>query len=293
MITNSKIGHYGRLGNQMFQYSLLYSVGKKNNYEIVLPIENQKMVDGRFNPVINSNDRYGLDLFKCFDMATATCASNQEIQEQIKHNYREQQSAYNPDVFDVQDGTDFEGYFQYWKFFEDYFDDIKREFEFTDSVKSKACDLVELSGVDQLKSTVSVHIRRGDGLMDNGQFQVFLGPEYYHVALQILKSQGVVDPQVIVFSDDIGWCKQNLSLGDMVFVDSSSLDDGHVCPHYIDLCLMSMCQHNIMANSTYSWWGSFLNKNTNSKVVVPKEWWGWGNRSNSENYLRLDHWISI
>jgi len=276
----------------MFQYSLLYSVGKKNNYEVVLPIDNQKMVDGRYNPVINSNDRYGLDLFKCFDV-NALCKSNSEIQDEIKHNYKEEYAGYNPNVFDVEDGTDFEGYFQYWKFFEDYFEDIKKEFEFSDEVKSKGVELIDSTGIDQLKATVSVHVRRGDGLMDDGQFQVFLGAEYYYVGLKILESQGVKNPQVVVFSDDIKWCKENLHFKDMVFVDSSSVDDGLMCPHYIDLFLMTLCQHNIMANSTYSWWCSFLNKNVGSKVIVPKEWWGWRNKSSSEKYIRLSHWMSI
>jgi len=298
MITNSKIGHYGRLGNQMFQYSLLYAVGKKNGYEVVLPIDNQSIVDGRYNPVILGHDKYGLDLYRCFDI-NARSADNFEIEDWgSEYFFREQHVSeeeiiplgYDPSVFDVSDGTNFEGYFQYWKYFEDCFDEIKSEFEFAEPVLQKADELFsEMVNPDKIK--VSIHVRRGDGLVDNGQFQVFLGLEYYYLALNILATMGIKNPQVLVFSDDIKWCRANMRFGDTVYVDTTAHDTGYVRSHYVDLCLMSKCDHNIIANSTYSWWAAFLNKNENVKVVAPKIWWGWGNRHNEEEYIRLPHWI--
>jgi hypothetical protein len=287
------MGHYGRLGNQMYQYSLLYSVGKKNGYEVAIPIDNQSIIDGRYNPVIGKNDRYGLDLYRCFEI-NATSVDNFEIESEIQNQFRERLLGFDPDVFNVPDGTNFEGYFQSWKFFEDYFDEIRKEFIFTSEVIDKTKSWLSSSGIDESKTLVSVHIRRGDGIVDDGEFQVFLGMEYYHSALGVLKREGIKNPQILVFSDDVEWCKVNAIFNeDTTYVDTSVYDSGYVRSHYIDLCLMSQCHHNIMANSTYSWWGAFLNKNKDAKTVVPKEWWGWRNKTNSEEYLRLDHWIKL
>lgn len=88
--------------------------------------------------------------------------------------------------------------------------------------------------------------------------------EYYTKAIQYLK-QHVVDYTVFVFSDDLLWSKENLKFdGSIVFVDADE--------DFLELDLMSRCHHNIIANSTFSWWGAYLNRNPLKIVIAPQKW---------------------
>jgi hypothetical protein len=89
----------------------------------------------------------------------------------------------------------------------------------------------------------------------------------------------------MVFSDDIEWCKENLQLENSTFVSTDS--------DYVDLCLMSMCNHHIIANSSFSWWGAWLNKNKDKKVVAPNQWFGSAYEHYKLNDLYCENWIII
>ncbi len=116
--------------------------------------------------------------------------------------------------------------------------------------------------------SVSVHVRRGD-YMAKGYASFFgtVEPSYYTKAIQNIVAQ-VEQPRFFVFSDQVSWCKANLNLpGNTVFVEHNTGEDS-----YKDLILMSKCRHNIMANSSFSWWGAWLNQNPNKRVMAPKQW---------------------
>lgn len=292
MITNTSIGHYGRLGNQMFQYSLLFSVSKKFGREIILPIENEHRIKGRFNPVLDKEDVYGLDLYKGFDIDART-ASHSELLDLIEYKYNETYSGFCPDVFTTPDNTDFKGYFQYWKYFDDLFEEVKKEFTFLEQIESVSRE--RMDELSEGKKTIGIHVRRGDGLQDNDRFQILHPLDYYSKGIDIIKSTLEEEVKIIVFSDDTDWCNENIKFDNAVVADQWESEKGANLEneHIIDLCMMTMCDHLVMANSTYSWWGAFLMKNESGKVVVPNEWWGWGLKQNSEDFLRLPHWISI
>lgn len=128
----------------------------------------------------------------------------------------------------------------------------------------------ELHGQMKTSDSVSLHIRRGD--YTTAQFNSFFGtvPEsYYQQAISTLKAK-ISKPKFFVFSDDIPWCRSNLRIGDeAMFVDWNKGKES-----YKDLVMMSYCRHNIIANSSFSWWGAWLNQNQNKIVIAPKKWFG-------------------
>ena len=129
---------------------------------------------------------------------------------------------------------------------------------------------------------VSVHIRRGDYLNNVGRFGL-CELSYYREAIKYIKS--IVDnPKFVFFSDDMAWAKDNIDNDEAVFVSWNQGKDS-----WQDMYLMSHCQHNIVANSSFSWWGAWLNGNPHKVVVAPKKWFMY-----SPNYdIIPDNWITI
>lgn len=125
---------------------------------------------------------------------------------------------------------------------------------------------------------VSLHVRRGDYLKFPGVHPT-CSIKYYENALSKFSPK----PKVLIFSDDIDWCKQNF-LGDrFVFIQEED---------YISLYLMSLCEHNIIANSSFSWWGAWLNQNPNKMVIAPKTWFGPSATHNPEDLIPKT-WIQL
>ena len=129
------------------------------------------------------------------------------------------------------------------------------------------------------KNTVSLHIRRGDYLKQQHNHPV-QSLEFYNKALELIGDY----ENLLIFSDDIDWCEKNLNYSNMTFV--KGLTDIE------NIWLMSMCQHNIMANSSFSWWGAWLNNNPNKIVVSPKLWFGNNLKLNTKDIIPKD-WIKI
>ena len=114
-------------------------------------------------------------------------------------------------------------------------------------------------------TSVSVHVRRGDYITNKTNIPKFIGLNYYVNSINKIK-KSVPKPVFLVFSDDIPWCKQNLNslMDNVCYIDHNKGKDS-----YKDLLLMSACKHNIIANSTFSLWGSWLNKNFNKIILKP------------------------
>lgn len=113
--------------------------------------------------------------------------------------------------------------------------------------------------------SVSIHVRRGDYLKEM-QYQVIKDFKYYDRAIRLLKEKHP-NASFFVFSDDIEWVKNQIHEDNVTFVDWNKGQES-----YKDMLLMSLCKHNIIANSTFSWWGAFLNSNMDKIVVCPDEW---------------------
>jgi len=135
-------------------------------------------------------------------------------------------------------------------------------------------------------NAVSVHFRRGDYVNNKEVMRVHgvcdLG--YYAKALEALR-RNETDIQLIVFSDDCAWVKENFKVDHPVyFVDNE-------CAASEEIILMSLCKHNIIANSTFSWWGAWLNQNPNKVVIAPKQWFALAERNSSD--LIPKTWITV
>jgi hypothetical protein len=118
--------------------------------------------------------------------------------------------------------------------------------------------------------SVSLHIRRGDYISNKSaqQHHGNLGIDYYKNALNLIK-EVYKNTEVFIFSDDLEWCKTNLKLEEVVhYVDANQHQNFH-----LDIYLMSRCKHNVIANSSFSWWAAWLNQNTNKIVVAPANWY--------------------
>lgn len=158
----------------------------------------------------------------------------------------------------------FHGYWQSFRYFETVEESLRKKFIFP---TLKGNENIRLLDFIKNNETTSVHIRRGDytsstlhgGLCDK---------DYYVKAVKKIR-EIAPSSALIIFSDDMDWCRCNLDLDgfDVKFVDWNNASMS-----YIDMHLMSLCDHNIIANSTFSWWGAWLNKNPNKIVISPKRW---------------------
>jgi hypothetical protein len=170
--------------------------------------------------------------------------------------------------FDLESPIEFYGYFQSSKNFYGFGDRLSELFQPTNEFIEKIYrDFPEI----KKENTISIHIRRGDYL-SIGAILPTIDKSYIDECLYKI---GDYD-HIFIFSDDVNWVKENLIYENSTIVDS--LED------YEDLWLISLCKINIMSNSSFSWWGAFLNKNENKKVYAPSVWFG---PNGERNYLDI------
>jgi hypothetical protein len=247
MITHKSIGYSGRLGNQMFQYAALKALSLHLGVECYLPDNTAIKQDGCLDFGTNKWISYKLDLLDCFEITA-------EIKNKSENTlYIESDFTYDSHILDVEDRTAIDGYYQSYKYFESHKDVILKEFTFKKEILEKC-----INAMSVYQNSVAVHVRRGDQVAHPNMWNVSL--EYLQEALMQFTDKKYT---FIVFSDDIGWCKQVFPEG-VVFMEGNT--------QFEDLCMMSLCQHNIISNSTYSWWAAYLNKNINKRVIAPKNW---------------------
>lgn len=231
----------GGLGNQLFQYASGYGISKNNN-KILLIDSSSYTTDNLRNFML---DKYPIKrIFK-----EPYYKANIHIVDSFE---------YKPLKFNIHDKVYLEGYFQSEKYFKEYRKDILKMFK--PSKKFLKNIPKRYSFIASSEETLSVHIRRGDYLNSNG-YHPIQSLEYYEEAIKRIPHK-----HLVVFSDDLEWCKNNLKYENMTFVDG--LED------FEEIWLMSLCKNNIIANSSFSWWGAWLNENPSKRVIAPKKWFG-------------------
>jgi hypothetical protein len=233
----------GGLGNQLFQWAYGYSLSK--DHEVYFDISFYSSAENIGGLVDKRNFELNNILNTPINLLT------HEILEKIKYknitivndNY-----LYNDISFDKNEIYFLNGYWQSEKFFIKYREDIL-----------KSIKLPEFNDCD-FKNSCSLHIRRGDYLNLSKKHPI-LAVNYYEKALEILNPSG----NIFIFSDDIEWCKKNIIRSNSIFVDGNS--------NIEDLAQMSNCKDNIIANSSFSWWGAWLNRNPNKRIICPNNWY--------------------
>lgn len=258
----------GGLGNQMFQYA----------YGRARELSGDKVIfDTAFFNVGNIKPDTARD-FKLynFNIETRVAFSNKghtivDLLSRIKRRL----------------GFAVEEFYQSERYFERIANVIRREFTLKGPLSAECINWKEKIAVSE--NSVSIHIRRGD-YVQNAKTNAFHGTcdvEYYRKALnkmaEILNTKNL---EIFVFSDDILWAKENLHFPhQMYFVSDPRIAD------YEEMWLMSLCKHNVIANSTFSWWGAWLNNNPNKIVVGPKQWFN--GKSSEELGILPAEWTKI
>jgi len=174
---------------------------------------------------------------------------------------------YEPGLLQASSPVYLNGYWQHYKYFENIDPRIREELTLKENELADAPAIVgEILGNE---SSVSLHVRRGDYITDRDAYN-FMGVmplAYYHQAINYIIAKGI-KPSFYVFSDDLDWVKDNIQVNaPLTCVD---LHGGQ--KDYVELDLMSKCRHNIIANSSFSWWGAFLNQNPGKIVIAPAQW---------------------
>jgi len=185
----------------------------------------------------------------------------------------------------LTDNTILFGYFQNEEYFRKYKSQIRKDFTFKNELNGKNKDIAKKMSETE---SVSMHIRRTDYMSPSSTLAV-LDMAYYQQAINLMREK-VNNPFFFIFSDDIEWVRDNLDVGSIphVFIDWNTGKES-----YIDMQLMSLCKHNITANSSFSWWGAWLNNNENKIVIAPSLWYkGQVGVKDAEEFL-ADGWTMI
>lgn len=192
-------------------------------------------------------------------------------------------SLYQKDLLNIKGKAYFDGYFQTYKYFEQYREKLLHDF--TLLVPLDDANKAMLENIRK-ENAVAVHIRRGDYTTPKCPLEL-LDLDYYTRAFEIIKNK-VKNPHFFIFSNDVEWVTKNIKTGcTQTIVDIN--DEAH---GYFDLELMRNCKHDIIANSSFSWWGAWLNENPDKVVVAPQKWFK-PKRDESSADMIPENWIRI
>jgi hypothetical protein len=268
----------GGLGNQLFQYSVARSLSEKQHSKVMLDLNVYNQTG------LKPHEFYALNHFRInagvannFDLEFFYSNNTfKKIQRKImrltgtgstKQIYEKKWFVFEPDIFTHTGNVYLHGYWQSEKYFRSIKNIIRAEISLKDPLTQKT--LMVSKEILSKKNTVSLHIRRGDYVTDVQTYNTLglCSLDYYKKCISILRKE-LGDLNIYVFSDDLIWVKKNLVFDfPLHFVDHNDIEYS-----YEDMYLMSLCEHNIIANSSFSWWGAWLNKNENKKVFVPQKW---------------------
>ena len=279
----NNIGSLGRLGNQMFEYAALRGIAARHGYEWCIPPPERKGIEN-------------YSLHECFklspDRREGIMEPCQYAQEPYFHFCQE--------LFDTcPDNVSLHGFFQSWRYFDNVKDEIRKDYTFHEGILEPCKEMMEeLEG----QEPIMLHVRRGDPNLTDprgfkwsytqcGSMHPVQPVEYYEKALKHFRK----DQPVIVFSDSTDWVKEQDFFKPDRFMISEPEDkyaDGSFTP-YADLCLMSLCSHAIIANSSMSWWGAWLQTNPDKIVIAPKMWFGPDYKDKDTKDLYCPEWILL
>ena len=322
-VTNFMIGSHGQLGNQLFQYAVLYAISKKLDLPIYIPkiksnsklynlyideifdinsITLDKFFNYKFHKNLESNDFndeqiriINDDLFRKKNIVLGnelfydknvvsddnirkvkeieSISNKENKQDTTVYFYKESNIImFQEDIFDKlksQKKINLEGYYQSYKYFEEYKDDLQTKFYNTSYTRTALDILNEIKQKNNVNELCSFHIRRGDNVYGQHREDIGFPAGNQPTILKIIEMVDLIRSKhkgilVLFFSDEIEWCKEHITLDNIAFSEGNS--------HILDLYMMSLCDHNIIATSTFSWWGAYLNQNKNKDVYYPLPW---------------------
>lgn len=285
----------GGLGNQMFQYAVGRSLSSRHSvplrldisafagYELHQGFELQRVFNCQTHVAAQSDMRRVLG-WQSSAAARRLVARSEFSAIRQTGFVVEPHFNFWPGLFDVASDSYLVGYWQSEKYFQSYASLISNDFTFAVPLKDKNEEAAqEIAQVD----AVSLHVRRGD-YISNSKTNATHGVcslEYYMAAIRYI-SQKVENPYYFVFSDDIAWARENLKIQTPCQYVGHNLG----ASSFNDMHLMSLCKHHIIANSSFSWWGAWLNPRLSKLVVAPKKWFN--NGANTGDLIPVG-WMSL
>lgn len=259
----------GGLGNQMFQYAAARALADRHHTDVVVDLSWFLQEFGEHTTLrIYELDAFALDkqVRKRKNPRRRRWYRSWFTRYQEPYfDYKEPHYHYDPHFEKLPKKTALSGYFQSERYFYAVDARVREDFRW----KQPACGENERiwREICGTRESVAIHVRRGDytTLPTVARFHGFLGVAYYQEAVKYLVAQ-IRHPKFYVFSDDIPWCQRELRFSQPTHYVSHNREGVE------DLRLMSACHHQILANSTFSWWGAWLNTHQDKIVVAPKRW---------------------
>ena len=288
------IKFYGGLGNQLFQYAMLVAVREHYGEETLMDTSVYASY-GLHN---------GLEINRIF-RTTAQEATKEQIKQvsRFTTNYKLSRvfhyllpaknaefkestyGKYYPEALQMQGDCLYDGYWQHHEYFADCRMAILKEFSLREPLDKVNQDSFEAySGSSKF---VSVHVRRGD-FLNSKLYRGLCGKEYYVAAIEKAKELVGENAHFVFFSNDIPWCKENLAtLVNEKYITFVTHNKG--TDSYKDMILMSACRVNIIANSSFSWWGAYLNQRDDKIVIAPEKWIN----KDMPNPIQMPEWLKL
>jgi hypothetical protein len=276
------VGVKNGLGNQMFQFAFGKVLEWKYGINVYYDIMNDAFVSGFRTDMdvfeigdYSTVDKELVEVFKPFSIAKYRIE-----RKYLSYTYYKLRRIVHPsklvleslpskycelfEKFNFQKDYYFMGHWMNMRYFDGYENRIKALFQLKDKDFYQTGEAREM--LDSDYDTVSVHIRRGDYL--SSEFMEKIEMDYYNKALEVIRTK-VPNPFLYIFTNDPDWVRDEFNYQiPYVLVSGNKGSDS-----YKDMMLMSLCKHNIIANSSFSWWGAFLNKNKDAIIISPAKWY--------------------
>ncbi|WP_081665845.1 alpha-1,2-fucosyltransferase [Pseudogulbenkiania ferrooxidans] len=264
----------GGLGNQLFQYATARMLAKIHETKILLDL-------GWFENIPNKNTsrHYELDHYQLPVEKLVLESSIQKKMLEIPFFnlipikrfglkvYREKSYCFDKNFYNALDNSYLKGYWQSHLYFTDIRDILVKELQ--PVTPPSPMDVAIMDMIEDSENSISIHVRRGDyvSLKSASNTHGTCSLDYYRKSINFF-AEHVSDPHFFVFSDDINWCRENLRFPHK----STFVSHNNTATAFQDLRLMAHCKHNVIANSSFSWWGAWLNSNDQKIVIAPRNW---------------------
>ena len=278
-ITFSTLGESGGMCSQLQSYASLLAVAKANNKEVVFA---KSMFD----------KGCGIKIFDLLNIIPNIKPDN-FFKDFILKQINFHTTSYDKTLFNLDESNyDLSGRFDLYTY---WYNDIKEKidtWEFqTDIIHNARLRLEKIKEKMGDKPTVSIHIRRGDYTLPQNQPLNIIDDDYYIEALS-KNFLPITNYNFIIFSNDIEYAKSHLEGDNAYFVEPEGIDSySYTSSEKDDLALLSLCDHHIITNSTYSWWGAYLSKSPNKKIICPTNWLKGSSFMNGNHFP--PNWINI
>jgi Glycosyl transferase family 11 len=284
----------GGLGNQMFQYAIARALADRSHCGVRLNLsdfENYSLRRYELDAyairaeVVTQRQNISCEVKLQAFVKTVLSKFGINLKEGRERLYSERSFVFDPSSRDWKPPANLEGYWQSEKYFIEIAESLRQDFSLRERPDSANEDVAARISC---ANAVSLHVRRGDYVTNahTASYHGICSLEYYAAAIDFVAGR-VADPHFFVFSDDLPWAYENLRLAyPSTLVDCNGPDKG-----VWDMALMKQCKHHIIANSSFSWWGAWLNPNPNKVVVAPLKWFNKPEIDTSD--LIPESWIRI